>query len=236
MKKWILLAALLGNSFLALQAQIKTDVLEETGSVSIGRAGSCLTMELPGTNKKQVIESWEDYIKEYKGKTKYNKKADEIFTDDATIKEISPNTIDIYAKVTETSNGTKLAVWFDVGLVFLSSQQFADKYPIAEKVVKNFAKTVSAELLEAEVKEQEKLLKNLEETLKKLEKEKGSKEKEIQEYRQTIKKAEDNIKKAEEEIRTNESEQGAKKKEIETQQKAVEDAKQRLKEVKGKKK
>lgn len=214
-------------------AQIQTEVREENQAFSVG-SFNALVIDLPGTKKKDVEKEWESFIKEYKGKNRTTK-AGELFSDDAMIKKISPNTIDIYAKVVETSNpeGTKLMVWFQVGLnAYLSSKEYPEQYPTANAIMKDFAGSVSATMIEAELKAQEKALKDLEDELKKLEKEKTGRDKDILDYQETIKKQEDNIRKAEEDIKTNLKSQEDKNKQINDQKKKVEEVQGRLKKVK----
>ena len=213
-------------------AQKGVAIREETRPMSKG-SYNALVMDLPGTNVKQVEKAWKDYIGTYKGKTSYDKKSSETFTDDAIIKDMSDNTVDIHAKVSETTNGTQLHVWFNLGVTFLSSKDFPKQYPAGEKIVQQFATTVSTDLLESELKEQEKLLKNLEDDLKKLEKDKASEEKEIKSQQEAIKKAQEAISKAQTNIETNQKSQGEKKAEIEAQRKAVEKVKDDLKKIKS---
>jgi soluble cytochrome b562 len=233
MKKLLFsLFVVLGLSQVA-SAQAPIQLREETKAFSLG-SYNALVMPLKGTKKKEVEKEWQSFIKDYKGKTKTTK-AGEIFTDDAIIKKISPNTVDIYAKVVETTEGTELSVWFNVGLVYLSSKDFPEQYPGADAILKEFAGTVSATMIAEELKAQEKALKELEEELKKLEKEKTGRDKDISDYRETIKKQEDNIRKAEDDIKTNLKNQEDKTKQINDQKKLVEEVAERLKKAGGKK-
>lgn len=233
MKK--ILSLFFAASFLiqTASAQLEFTIREETRPMTRG-SFNALTIELPGTDIKEIQKSWRKFSGDYKAKTSFDKKSGELFTDNATIKEMSENTVDIHAKVEQTTTGTQLSVWFNLGGAYLSSAQFSDKYPAGEKMLKDFARSISGDLLEAEIKAQEKLLGNLEDDLKKLEKEKSSLEKEIKNQEENIKKAQEAIVKAQEGLGENSKNQGTKNQEISTQQKTVEDLKAELKALKKK--
>ncbi len=237
MKKLLFAAFFVMSALLSSEAtaQKELKISEETRAMSLGQF-NCLVMQLPGTKKKDVEGAWGDYVKKYKGKTKSNKSGEQ-FTDDATIKDMSPNTVDIYAKVVDLPNngGTELTVWFNVGLTYLSSKDFPQQYAAGDKLLREFAGTVSAALLAEELKAEEKKLKDFEEELKSLEKAKSGHDKDILNAKETIKKQEDNIRKSEEEIKANLKSQEDKQKQINDQKKAVEDAAARLKAAGGKK-
>ncbi len=223
---------LAGSAF----AQPNITVREETASLAAG-SGNSLVIDLPGTKEKEVREAWGDFIKSYKGKTKYDGKTKETVSDDCTIKEMSPDKVDVIAKITPNADnsGTKLNVWFDLGAnTYLSSKDKPQAYPAGDKLVREFALSVSATMIEEELKLKEKELKEMEEQLKKLEKEKTGRDKDISEYKENIKKQEDNIRKAEEDIKTNLKTQGEKTTAINEQKKTVEEVKERLKKAKKK--
>lgn len=196
MKKQILLAAFWAATATWSFAQSAV-VKEGNNSMSLG-SYNALSVELPGTETKEVEKAWDKFIDEYKGKTKKDKKSGEIFTDNATIKSWGNNTVDIYAKVTPSSAakgalGNKLDVWFDLGGAYLSSSTHQDKYKYAEKMLQDFALSVSRTMIEEELKEQQKNLKKEEKTLTDLEKDKAGLEKDIESYKEKIKKAESDI-------------------------------------------
>ncbi|MCH2022311.1 MAG: hypothetical protein MK207_07480 [Saprospiraceae bacterium] len=212
--------------------QIKSTIKEETKTNSKG-SFNALVMELPGTTGKEVNKAWTKFMKKYKGKTKFERKMNEYTTDDATIKGMSDNTVDIIAKVEEKgAEGTAISVWFNLGVSYLSSKEFSDRYPAAEKILKAFANQVSANMIEEELKLAEKELKELEDLLKKLEKDKVQRNRDIENYKSTILKMENSIIKAEDDIKNNEKEQDKTSIDISEQEKVVEDIKSRLKSVK----
>lgn len=212
--------------------QIESPVKEETKANSKG-SFNALTMELPGTTSKGVQKAWGKFIKKLKGKTKFDRKMNEYIADDATIKDMSDNTVDIIMKIEERGqDGTAISVWFNLGASYLSSKDYAERYPAGEKILKQFANVVSADMIEAELKDAEKKLKELEDMLKKLEKEEAQRTKDIETYRATIKKMEENIITAEGDIKKSEEEQGNTTLTIEEQKKIVEEIQKRLDSVK----
>ena len=142
MKKQILFAVLFaaGTTWAFAQTAV---VKEGNNSMSLGSYNS-LSVDLPGTETKEVEKAWDKFLDDYKGKTKKDKKTGEIFTDNAVIKPWGNNTVDIYAKVTPSSSGkgalgNKLDVWFDLGGAYLGSSSHQDKYKYAEKMLQDFA-------------------------------------------------------------------------------------------------
>ena len=213
-------------------AQIKSPITEESRANSKG-SFNALVMELPGVSRKEAEKAWSKFVKKYKGKTKADRRAGEYITDDATIKDMSENTVDIIAKFEDRGdNGSQVAVWYNLGVSYLSSKDFGDRYPAGEQLLKDFARTVSADMIEAELKEAEKLLKEQEGDLQKLEKEEKQRTSDIEDYKNTITKMEQNIKEAEGDIKEAQENQVKKKTEIEEQKKVVEEIKQRLESVK----
>ena len=75
---------------------------------------------------------------------------------------------------------------FNLGGAYLSSQQHPQGYPVAEKIVKEFALTVSKGLVEEELKAEMKKLKDIEDQKKDLAKDKGRLEKDIEGYKKDI--------------------------------------------------
>ena len=212
--------------------QIEASIKEETKANSKG-SFNALVMELPGTSGKEVNKAWSKFMKKYRGKTKFDRRANEYMTDDATIKEMSDNTVDIIAKVEERgADGTAISVWFNLGVSYLSSKDHSERYPAGEKLLKLFANQVSADMIEQELAKAEKALKDLEDALKKLEKEKVQGEKDIEDYKATILKMEENILKGEDALKKNDEDQSKTSLSIEEQLKVVEEIKARLERIK----
>lgn len=178
---------------------------------------NCFYLELPSADNKLAADAWKDFVKDYKGKTKYNKKQKEYFTDNATIKDMSENTVDIYARF----DPAQITVWFDLGGAYLSSSIHPDRYPAVGKMLSSYYLVLSKELAKADVKLKEDELKTLRNDLKKL-------ENENKDYNETIKKAKEAIAKAEKDIEANQQQQAARQQSIKEKEAEVEGAKNHL--------
>ncbi|MCP4443525.1 MAG: hypothetical protein GY810_31875 [Aureispira sp.] len=207
-------------------------ISEETRSMSKG-SFNALVIDLPGTSSKKVMKSWTKFMGNYRGKTKYSKKVGEAFTDNAEIKDMSENTVDVYAKLEELGGdqGTRLSVWFNLGVTYLTSNEHSERYPAGEEVLKAFAATVSADLIAARLKEKEKELKEVMADLKKLEKTKTGYDRDVKNYEETIKKAEEGIAETDKKIDENLKEQDTMKDDITEREKEIEEIEKRLKKV-----
>ena len=195
-------------------------IKEANRSFSQGTQNS-LSMDLRKTDTKSVEKEFAKFIGQYKGKTKADKKTGEIFSDNAIIKEMGNNDMDIYAKVTQSGEDNNLTVWFDLGGAYLSSEDHPKEYAIAEKMIMEFAISVSKGMLEDQLKEEEKTMKKLEGDLKKLKKDKEGYEKDIEKAKQLIVQRENDIK-------TNIEDQKNKVTEIEGQSGVVEKLKAKI--------
>lgn len=205
----------------SLFAQVKPVYKEEMRANSEGTFNA-IVMELPQTSADKVKDVWESFIKDYKGKTKYSKKDAEFFSDNAKVKEMSDNTIDIYAKIEDKKDkGSELMVWFNFGVTYLSQKEFPKQFDVAKKMLDKFSQKLTSDMLEDLLKAEEKTLKNLENELKDIEKSEEKRKKDIEDYKETIKKMEEKIKEAESDIKTKVEEKGKKKSEIEDQKKKV---------------
>jgi valyl-tRNA synthetase len=205
---------------LSLNAQVR----EQTRSMSQGTE-SALVIKIPNTNEKLVAEVWQDYIKDaYKGKTKWNRKEKEWFTDNVSITAIGGvNTVDLYTAISKSGQDVELALWCDLGGAFLSSRDHRDRYDEAEKMLMRFSMEVAKAGVMAELDDQMKELKKLESDLKKL-------QNENERYHKDIEKAEEAIQKAKEGIVKNEKEQERAAEIIKKQNDIIENTKKRLKE------
>jgi len=196
---------------------------QEMRTMSAGNENA-LTVVLPKTNKKVVEKAWEKYIKKnFKAKAKRDKKSGEMFADNATIKGVSDNTVDVYAKVTEMGGDTELSVWYNLGGAYLSSANHPQRYPAAEKMVLDFSASVSKALVEEELKMEKGKVKGLQKELKGFEKDQKKAEDEIAKAEKKIKEMREKIEKAKEN-------QEMKKKEIGAQEAVIKSVEKRLKE------
>ncbi len=148
-----------------------------------------INLPLKQTNKKDVEAAWTKFIKDYKGKTKKDKKSGEIFSDDAKITDMSGNTVDVYSKVMERNEDTELLVWFDLGGAYLSKATHPDAFTVATKMLKEFELTVSTAALEEQIKEQEGVIKKMNNDLEGLKKDQTDAEAAIKKFEEKIEEA-----------------------------------------------
>ncbi len=218
MKKFTVLALLMVFGISASFAQF----IEEGIQLMSQGSYNSLSMELPKTGQKDVQKAWEKFAsKTLKGKTKYDKKSGEIFTDNAKYKSLSNNDFDVYARVVASGTSSIITVWYDLGGAFLHSEQHPAEFKVVEKQLYEFALIVARDMLEDEIKAEEKAMKKLESDLKKLGKEKEG-------YEQDIEKAKETIIAREKDIDQNFVEQGVKQDEIGAQKNTIEALKDKL--------
>lgn len=179
-----------------------------------------LTVVIPKATTKDVERAWKDQLGKVRAKVKTEK--GEIFADNATIPQISENTVDIFTRFTDTKEGVAMAVTFDLGGAFLSSATHADPYKAAENLVYLFAVDQARNAVGLEIADAEKLHRKLVDEKKKLERDQKGYEREIEKHKEHIKALEEQIKEAEGLILENQKAQGAKQGEADRQAQTVE--------------
>ncbi|GIV43710.1 MAG: hypothetical protein KatS3mg035_0833 [Bacteroidia bacterium] len=184
-----------------------------------------LAIEIPEVSEDFLLKEFKDWIDKFKGKTKLDKKNNEVFSDDAFLKELSANTFDVYGKVINKGKSQRLVMFIDLGGAFLNTQMHADKYKIMEGHLLEFGKSVIKNDLKNRLDEAEEVLKKLEKEKKDLEQEQSKSLKNIEEAKNTIKKEEENIE-------ANKKKQAEKDKQISEQIKVVENLKNEYQKVK----
>lgn len=218
MKKLTLL--LLAPVFaVALNAQkVKVTVDEKNYTIG-GGSHNCLVVTIYDASSDDILKEWKSKMKDYNGKVSGK---EEVFADNALIKEISENTCDVYARTEKGSNEgeTRLIVGFLLGETWLSSSSNSASYKAAEKIVKDFGMKLTKDAIAGKVRDEEKKLEKLQEEQSDLEKKNKELNDDIADYQEKIKKAESDIK-------TNTDDQSKKKAEVEAQQKVLDAIKAR---------
>lgn len=186
-------------------------------------SNNAMTMAIPGANKKKVETVWKTFSKDFKSRTRKDRKSGLYFSDDAKLRSISDNDMDIYARFDEGGSGTVATLWFDLGGAYLASETHENAYEEAEDLMTRFANAVGKSMAEDNVDEQEKILKSMNKDMHKLEKDKETYEKKIEEAKALITEMEGNIKQ-------NEKDQEGKKIEIQKQEEVIGKAKDKVKE------
>lgn len=201
----------------------KVKVKESNESIGEG-SHNALVVTLYGVNPSDAEDEFKAFMKEYDGKR--SSKGGAIFIDNALIKEMGANTVDIYGKANGKKGDPEITfiVAFDLGGAFLNSSEHKGQFNTAEKIVKDFAVKAIKNAVEEQLKGAQKIESKLEDNQKDLEKENKSLNSDIEDYKAKIKRAEDDIVK-------NKSAQDQKKAEIEAQKKVVGDIETKLKAV-----
>ncbi len=219
MKRLLLPAfALFTTSLFAQNFTVKEEVVAIDGM-----SRNSLTIMIDADKADDVKKAWKKKLKETKGKV--NDKTI-IFGDDCKLKTMGDNSFDVYSVVEDaTEDGVRLVVAFDLGGAYLSTTDHPNRYPAAEKFVRDFAVEQAREVVNEEIKVMEKVLKGFEKEQSGLEKEKKDHEKSIEDYKKKIEEAKANIEK-------NVAAQANKKTEIEGTKAAIMDLEKKLKSIK----
>jgi hypothetical protein len=194
-----------------------TDGKEKIG----GGSNSSLSVMIYEATDSQVEKAWKSLMKDYNAKVSTK---DGVFADNAVIKDMSANTIDVYAVVEKKDNGIKLIVAFDLGGAFVSSSTHSSQYKVAEKMVYEFAKKVSLEAIAETLKEAEKEQSKRTKKLEDLKDDKLDLEKDIEKYNKQIAQAKADIEK-------NIKDQDLATKDLDAQKKVVLDITEKQKKV-----
>lgn len=228
MKKSTLLTLTLALT-LSSFAQQKIKVTESSERIGGGN-NNALVVTIYQATADEVEKEVKSLMKDYNAKV--SSQDGGWFGDNAVIKAMGNNTVDMYAKWEKGKEGeVKLIMAFDLGGAFLSSSKHGEQFRIAKDIVDNFANKTTKDAMAGLVKAEEKKYEKLNDQQKDLEKEKKNLEDDIVNYKQKIEDYNAKIKKAEEDIKTNSKSQEDKKKEIEAQKKVLEEAQAKQKAV-----
>jgi len=221
MKKHFILTIAVAISFSVSAQKIK---VKESNEKIAGGSHNALVVNLYDISPSDADDAFRSYMKTYGGKR--SSQDGGVFVDNATIKDMGNNTVDIYGKAQGKKGDKEITyiIAFDLGGAFLNSSDHKDQYKVAEKIVKDFAVSTCKDIVEQELKVANKKESSLESNQKDLEKENRNLNSDIEDYKSKIKKAESNI-------ATNKSDQEKKKSEIEVQKKVVSDVEIKLKSI-----
>jgi hypothetical protein len=201
--------------------QRKIKVHEEREKFSTG-SNNALVASVYESTPDDIEKAWKRLMKDYDAKMSMKK---EMFADDASIKDLSPNTCDVYAFVRKISDEeNEIVVGVDLGGAYLSSSEHSSKYKVMQKIIYDFAVQTSIDAIKEKQKDAEKVLAGFEKEKQDLIRDNEKLTKDIEDYKNKITKAESDIEK-------NKSLAVDKDKEIENQQKVVEEIAARSKAV-----
>lgn len=116
---------------------------------------------IPYVTEDNLEDAIKKVTKKFKGDREKVKKSKEIYLDDAIIKEISENTIDIHQIIEKEGNGIRYRVFFNLGGAFLSSELNPKKFAYADEIVNRIALSASEIRIDDIIEEEEKVLEDL---------------------------------------------------------------------------
>lgn len=184
------------------------------------------TVDVSSLDSKETEKVLMDYLKDVKGKKgpKKDRKTKEILVDDAELKAISNNTVDIYATMDSKGDNSTVTFWFDLGGAFLSQDAHPDKMEAVSEWLYNFSKATRLRTVELELEAEEDQLKELNKAYDKLQKEQ-------EKLQDAIKKAEETIASAKADLKSNANAQDSSKQSIAEQERMIQEVKDKLKKV-----
>lgn len=220
--KNILLVFVISIFSLPLMAQ---DIREVEKTISMG-AQPAFVINHPNATAKMAEAAWEEYMKK-NGKAKKNRKSKEYETLDANINMISRTALNVYFLAEDGADMATSYVFFDNGTAFITSDNNSKAADGIYEFLTPFVYAVEKLVIEEEMENEEKSLKDLNKDLEKLGKDNESFHKEIEKMQEKIRQAEMDIEK-------NLQAQDAKNDEIKAQEGVIEMVKKKLNSI-GKK-
>lgn len=212
MKKLFVCAIILSLMLQGAYSQ-SIKLVEVSADFDNGRSNAIETT-ISKSDTKTVEKEWSKLMKDYNAKVSSKK---EIFADDALIKTISDNTIDVYAIVKQErkSEDVQLVVAFDLGGAYLSSSQHPAQYDAAVKIIQDFAVKIITDSYNEMIANQEKELDKIVKERDRVKKDKEYLENQNVDYLEKIEKNKQDIEAKEKELIEKDSEIEEKNKEIE---------------------
>lgn len=174
-------------------------VSEEEKAMSQG-VNNAIVVNIPNTTTKIAEKVWKNFAKQFKGKTKRNRKAEEWKTSGGNISGIGEDGLTVYAQIQSESDDVELSMWIPMSDGYLSSTDYRAEFEEAEKLLNDYALEVKIETVKQELDGEEKTLAKAEKDLKKLKKDNEG-------YHRDIKNAEKAIEDSEKALITNEEDQ-----------------------------
>ncbi|HEX7492971.1 MAG TPA: hypothetical protein VF346_02035 [Bacteroidales bacterium] len=192
MKSIITLVFLVMISSIGIKAQKPILVSEDSLNIGKGRLPA-LTVLIPEVNYEKTLKAW---TKDLQSGTKSKIVTDnnEMTIFGAKIKEISPNPLNVYSKLTNLDSTIKLSVAFEVRRdQYIEKSTGETDLTNAKHYLKEFAKNQYIDIAKDQADNEDKKLRELERDLSSIEKEKTNLQKSIQSENTAIVTEKDNI-------------------------------------------
>lgn len=145
------------------------------------------------TDESTVLKEWKSLMK--KNDAKVSRDDGETFADNALLKDVSNDTLDIVAKTKKEGDGTKLTVAMQRGGQFLSPSKNSGEFSRMRNLLEDFARKLTRESIMAQHKEAVKVYDKTVRNQSDLVKENEDLHRDIERYKEKIQDAEQNIKK-----------------------------------------
>lgn len=195
----------------------------DTGDKAMARGTyPAYTVTLEGVDAKTVEKEWQQFMKDYSGKSKRDRKSGEITTTGAAIGGIGGNA-NVYGSAVELGSNVQQTAWFESDEMYVSDAEPAQS-DIAVGIMERFIVHMKRVRIESELDAEAKLLKDYQKAL-------NQEEKNEQRQHDNIAKFEKKIQEAESAIVESKNLQEKKTEEIEAQQLVIEAVKKRLNNV-----
>ena len=207
--------------FCLISSQVFSQISFGEKPMSLGNQPA-YTLDIDFDDSKLVEKEWQSFLKEVKGKSKKDKKADEIVTEKVAMVGLGAVTT-IHAKVHDVGPKTKLTTWVIGDGKFVDDSNESQQ-GIVEDLLQQFAFHMQRVEIQMELDGEEKTLKTQQKSLDRLMKDEKKNHENIAKYEQKILEAKADIERLVEE-------QKIKATEIEDQQKIIEEVTTRLQSV-----
>jgi hypothetical protein len=153
------------------------------GSADLGGGENPVSIiEIENATVKDIEKKWTSYIKDHKGKV--TRQGDSWFHDNAVVKSIGKDTLDMWSTVKESGKSVVITLAVNSGGNFISNS--GGKHKAVDRFLKDFASETHKHLIGLEIAAAQKLLNAKEKELRQLEKENKNLEKEIDEMKSKI--------------------------------------------------
>jgi hypothetical protein len=128
--------------------KIVIKVEERTEKMSQGY-NHCMQVLIPHAQQKDVEHDFAKFMKEYNAKG--NQTKGEYLFDNAAMKQLSDNPVNVYSAASQQKDGVQFRVFFDLGGAYLNSKDQSEKFEIAERMIHDFAKQETRAALQNQI-------------------------------------------------------------------------------------
>lgn len=194
MKKTAFILSIFFFFGLSSYSQVKPEVKEGTISFQ-GKSYKGYTTSIPYATPDKVLKAWTKTLEKGTRSKVVNENTYEASIVGAALDDITDSLLNVYSYIESKESATLLHAAFETGPdLFISSDALSAESRLAQLFLFEFARENYAEVIEEEVKAEEKILKDMEKDLNQLVREKIRMEKAIENYNSDILVSEDKIK------------------------------------------